>query len=417
MSTIAREAEQPLPVSVHSGKAELRQSICRAAVSVLSSEYGDALDSMVLTGSMARDEATCVWNGELWTILGDAEFLFSFKENRQHSPIGDLHQISQKIESALQDQRIECSVDLGPVPSNYFSKLPPHVFSFELKACGKQVFGHTDVLSQIPNFSTAEISREDAWRLLCNRLLELFEHSEDLLVPDTRQSERLRYKLVKLYLDMATTFLIFNGQYAPTYAERCANLLSLIQSGVHANVSGVDLPDFAKQVSLCTLAKLNPERVGPNAPSVSVREAIRVAHALWRWELRKLTRSPVSSSDSDLMRDFSSQRPTSRRLRGWAFAVRAVGVVHSLRDAPRWLWLAAKGSPRDLIYLVGTALLFKLEDDAGSVDGLHDSDQASLAGLLPKRDFPELKSRALGWAGLAQLVFENYQQFVLKTRT
>jgi hypothetical protein len=70
-----------------------------------------------------------------------------------------------------------------------------------------------------------------------------------------------------------------------------------------------------------------------------------------------------------------------------------------------------------LIYLVGTALLFKLQDDAGSVAGLHNSDQASLVRLLPKRDFPELKSRALGWAGLAQLVFENYQQFVLKTRT
>jgi len=118
-----------------------------------------------------------------------------------------------------------------------------------------------------------------------------------------------------------------------------------------------------------------------------------------------------------LMRDFLSQRPTTRRLRGWAFAARAVGVVHSLRAAPRWLWLAAKGSPRDLIYLVGTALLFKLEDDAGHVAGLHNSDQASLVRLLPKRDFPELKSRALGWADVAQLVFENYRQFVLKTRT
>jgi len=417
MNANARQAEQTLQTMPQPDKAALRQAICSATTSVLRSTYGDALDAVVLTGSMARDEATCVRNGECWKILGDAEFLFSFKENRQRSPIGDLHQIAQKIESAIQDQRIECSVDLGPVPSNYFSKLPPYIFGFELKACGKQVFGHTDVLSQIPNFSAAEISREDAWRLLCNRMVELLEYGDDLLALEPVQSERVRYKLVKLYLDMATTFLIFNEQYAPTYAARCANLVRLIESGVHENVPGIDLPGFAKQVSLCALAKLNPERVGPDAPSVSAQEAIRVAHALWRWELRKLTMSPASASDSDLMRDFMFQRPTSRRLRGWAFAARAVGVVQSLRDAPRWLWLAAKGSPRDLIYLVGTALLFQLEDDAGPVAGLHDSDRASLVRLLPKRDFPELKSRALGWAGLAQLVFENYQQFVLKTRT
>src|SRR5206468_12625217 len=122
-------------------------------------------------------------------------------------------------------------IDFGLVAPDYCLKLPPHIFSFELKACGKQVFGQADVLSQIPEFSVAQILREDAWRLLCNRLMELLEYSEDLVVPDTKQTARLRYKLAKLSLDMATSFLIFKGHSAPTYAERCASLLALAERG------------------------------------------------------------------------------------------------------------------------------------------------------------------------------------------
>src|SRR6266853_1526162 len=218
MSTTARHAEQPLQTSGQPDNAELRLAICRAAVTVLSEEYRDALDAIVLTGSMARDEATCARESDIRRVLGDAEFLLSFKKNHQPSTGQELLRVSQRVESLLQNQRIECSIDLGSVPPDYFSKLPPDIFSYELKAYGKQVFGQADVLSQIPKFSAAQISREDAWRLLCNRLLELLEYSEDLLVSDVKQTERLRYKLVKLYLDMATSFLIFKGHYAPTYA-------------------------------------------------------------------------------------------------------------------------------------------------------------------------------------------------------
>ena len=415
MNTIVREAEQPLPVSVHSGKAELRQAICHAAVSVLSSEYRDALDAIVLTGSMARDEATCLWNGKLWTILGDAEFLLLLGKNRRPSEV-DLPGVRQKIESLLRPQRIQCSIDLGLVPPDYFQRLPPHIFSFELKSCGKQVFGQTDVLSQIPSFLSAQISKEDAWRLLCNRLVELLEYSDDLWVSDTKQTERLRYKLVKLYLDMATSFLVFKEHYAPTYAERCANMLSLAERAAGTNGPNIDLVEFVKLVSFCTQAKLNPTEVGPDAPMLAGREAIRTAQSIWRWELQSLTGSSGSMSDSDLMREISSRQSLTQRLRGWAFAGREIGLVRSLRALPRWLWLATKSSPRNLIYSVGTTLLFDFTKSTGWKHNPNQCDLGSLAQLLPIQSFAEQKSSTFDWTDLARAVFQNYERFVLKTR-
>ena len=416
MSTIARETGQPQPLSIHSGKVQLCQSICRTAVAVLSSEYGDALDAMVLTGSMARHEATCLWNGELWKIFGDAEFLLLFRKNRQPSAAG-LRGVRQKIESALRSERIQCSIDLGLVPPDYFQKLPPHIFSFELKACGKQVFGHADVLSQIPKFSVAQISREDAWRLLCNRLLELLEYSEDLVVPDTKQTARLRYKLVKLYLDMATSFLVFKGHYAPTYAERCANMLTLAERGAGTDdPKDLDLAEFAKLVSLCTRMKLDPEGALPDAPMLAAREAIRTAHSIWHWELQSLTGASASTPNKDLMREISSRQSLKQRLRGWAFAARAIGLPRSLGALPRWLWLATKSSPRNLVYLAGTTLLFDVAESTTPVRDRNQRDLHYLTQLLPIRNFAELKLSSFDWRSLAQAVFQNYEQFVLKTR-
>jgi hypothetical protein len=416
MSATARDAEQPLQTSSQSDNAELRLAICRAAASVLSGEYGDALDAVVLTGSMARDEATLVRGGDTSRVLGDAEFLVSFKRNCQPTTSEELLRVSQKIESLLQNQQIECSIDLGPVPPNYFSKLPPDIFSFELKAGGKQVFGHTDVLSQIPHFSAAEISREDAWRLLCNRLLELLECGEEILVSDEEQTERLRYKLVKLYLDMATSLLIFKEHYAPTYSERCANILTLAERGTGANGPDFDLANFAKLVSLCTRMKLRPAEAGSDAPVLGARDAIRTAHSIWRWELQTLTESSTSISDNDLMREISSRQSVTQRLRGWAFAARAIGLVRTLGALPRWLWIATKNSPRNLIYLAGTTLLFNVAKPAGSECNTNQFDLRSLTQLLPVTSFAEPKSSIPDWKDLAQGVFQNYQRFVLKTR-
>ena len=417
MSTTARHAEQPLQTSGQPDHAKLRLAICRAAVSVLSDEYSDTLDAIVLTGSMARDEATCVRDGDIRKVLGDAEFLLSFRKNHQPSTSEGLRKAGQKIESMLRNEQIECSIDLGPVPPDYFSKLRPDIFAYELKACGKQVFGQTDALSQIAEFSAAQISREDAWRLLCNRLLELLECGDDVWVSDTKQPERLRYKLVKLHLDMATSFLIFKGQYAPTYAQRRANLLNLAERGAGADgPENLDLAEFARLVSFCTRMKLNPESVGQDDPILVAREAIRTAHLIWRWELQSLTGASASITDGDLMRLMSSRQSLTQRLRGWAFAARAIGLVRSLRALPRWLWLGAKSSPRNLVYSAGTTLLFDVAKSAIPDGNQNQCELRSVTQRLPVQDFAERKSAKLDWKDLAETVFQNYQQFVLKTR-
>src|SRR5438477_3922792 len=165
----------------------------------------------------------------------------------------------------------------------------------------------------------------------------------------------LCYTLVNHYLNLATSFLVLERKYAPKYAERCANMLTLAEHGAGTDgPKDLDLAEFAKLVSLCTRMKLDPEGALPDAPMLAAREAIRTAHSIWHWELQSLTGASASTPNKDLMREISSRQSLKQRLRGWAFAARAIGLPRSLGALPRWLWLATKSSPRNLVYLAGT---------------------------------------------------------------
>src|ERR1041384_5894704 len=58
-----------------------RQRICRATSEAASRKWGTSLRAVVLTGSLARDEATFVDKGLQRTLLGDADFFLIFHDD------------------------------------------------------------------------------------------------------------------------------------------------------------------------------------------------------------------------------------------------------------------------------------------------------------------------------------------------
>src|SRR5438874_2926540 len=98
-------------------------------------------------------------------------------------------------------EQIACKIDCSAVRPDYFWKLRPNVYSYELLTHGRVCSGDAQTFANARRFTAAEIPCEDGWRMLCNRLTELLE-----VFPGKGASSldsAADYRVVKLNLDLA----------------------------------------------------------------------------------------------------------------------------------------------------------------------------------------------------------------------
>jgi hypothetical protein len=452
----------------------------------------------VLTGSLARDEGTCVEDGQYSQVLGDAEFLLVFKRTTSLPPEPALELIREQIEQSLLRRGIRCHVGLSAVHPRFFGRLRPAIFAYELLAYGQVIWGDCNILALVPRFSAGDIPLEDAWRLLSNRMIELLETAllenreqvtgdneersgtSDVLPTTSRFSvpcsvsavtgslspvpSSVPYAAVKLYLDMATSFLLFKGAYEPTYRQREAKLRTLAENA--GNLHGYPfspLRRFSQRVTVCTELKLGT--AAPAITAISWEEMVADARALWRWEMERLTgsadaaprnflpnlagadaQSPLyrlvtfhsahpgviamasrTPTDRELMKRWMRHQGPAKRLRGWAYVLRKCGWYRSWREWPRWLRLGWKASPRYWVYAAANELFFRLpgllKDATCNRDYVQDC--AELLAWLPlsallhsgahgqSSAYPD---RHLNWKQVAAEIGGNYKEFVQGTR-
>jgi hypothetical protein len=395
---------------------QLRETICGVVQAECSRCFSGLLKALISTGSLARDEATIIRTEESWVVRGDAEFMLVFEKSAALPAAAALGGVRRRIESDLVQRKIECKIDLSAVHPTYFQRLPAHIFTYELKHCGRVIAGDEAMLQLIPDYYVAELSREDAWRLLCNRLIEVLGCTEELSGECGRFSPELQYRIVKLYLDMATSLLVFAGAYAPSYRERRDAMLRLAGRKIHVEAFPFELGGFADLVAACTAEKLLPQ--GHDEPRVdfSRRTAMQTAHALWRWELAQLVGAKSVGNDRDLFDQWMRAQPSWKRIRGWLYIVRACGWQRSYHLWPRW-WGLRKASPRHWIYLVASSLLFQTTEDVNSSQTYRvDANWASLSRCLPVAKMTANQSASPSWKDVAHDVVWNYREFLMGTR-
>ena len=208
-------------IQEHSLELAIREEAAR----YFGGRYGAGLQALVLTGSMARNEATTVEIDGVRRVLGDAEFLLIFRDSASRLPgNGELSADCARIEAALRDLGIACAIGANRAYPDYLRRMKPHIFGYELKTCGQVLLGDADILSMIPSFSAKDIPCEDGWQLLMNRLIELLKPAAQAPSGTGPLPRDLHYRTVKLYLDMAASLLIFNGSFEAGYRGRCHRL-------------------------------------------------------------------------------------------------------------------------------------------------------------------------------------------------
>ena len=309
------------------------------------------LRAVLLTGSLARGEGTWLHDGSRVRLAGDADVFVVFNDRAALPPPDRVARLTRAAEDRLATAGIEAHLGLSPVPVGYLRRLQPNIFSYELITHGKVVWGDAHILELAPAFTASEIPLDDGFRLLMNRMIELLETVCELDALATSASA-VRYRAMKLWLDMATSYLLFERHYVPTYRGRAARLREL--AAEPSTLAPIPLRRFASTVALATRCKLGES--GEMREFADLTTLIDDAHSLWRWELERLT--AAGASDADLLRRWIAAEPIAARMRGWAAVVKRSGAARAIARMPNWIGLARKGSPRRLIYAAASELLF-----------------------------------------------------------
>lgn len=408
-------AFEPVQIAADLNSANLITQVIVGTVTSGMGRLQPHLRAIVLTGSMARGEATFVKHPDICANLGDCEVVLVFEP---HAPLPQMCQVADiqaEIERRLEQRCIACPVGLSPVHPSYLHKLEPHIYGYELRNCGRVIWGDAKILSLIPAFSPGDIPLEDAWRMICNRMIEQLAVAEEGNQAAHPMAALTNYSTIKLGLDLATSLLLCYGEYAPTYEKRSAKLQCLTKKLAKVDGLPFPLPPFTAMVEKLTRWKLSQD---PDILDTEplLRPAIwDYAQRLWQWELLRLTGAPEELANSDLMRHWMRFQPLHRQVRGWASLARKQGWLKSWRKWPHWMRLGLGGSPRYCIYAAGSELFFQLpslvaEREAPCPDQLL---QACREWLPVTREQKE--DGRITWQQVASEIAWNYQQFLMET--
>jgi hypothetical protein len=421
-----------MPFAAEDARVRRLRIIREVLITASGKAFGRNLRGVVLTGSVARGEESVLIGPLGETMLSDVECIVVLHNGVKLPDAGAREALCRNMELRLANRRLRTQVSAGVTHEDYLRNLPPHIFSYELKACG-DVQGDPGLLTLIPSFGPSDIAREDAWRLLNNRIIEQLALVSEAGPQAGGLSDSLHYATVKLCLDLATSLLVFLGQYEPTYRgreERWRHMAASAPAELPFSASA-----FAARLRQCTQWKLAPQENARERDPKFWFEIAGYARQAWLWELRRLVAAPTDikqpmdgqlGGDVEAMfRQLARSTGNAARMRGWAYAVRRRGWLRSLPGWPRWFRLGMCYSPRYAIYLAGFLLFERLlaggpamARSAGSpanavVAGLGESKRRRVLALLPVRSAcgPELS-----WQQAVADVTANYREFVTGTR-
>jgi hypothetical protein len=361
---------------------------------------------------MARGEGTYITQDGGVRVMGDAEFLLVFRDRASVPSAGKMGGIRDDIENLLAAQGISCAVGLSAVPTSFLAESRPHVFAYELRSWGKVIWGEQEILNLMAAFKPSDIPLEDAWRLLQNRVVEMLQFPDDFTGIWTALPVETHYRTVKLYLDMATSFLLFAGAYSPTYRQRVEKLRELVPREDKENWP-FPMEGFVQEVAACTDWKLGGTTEPTSWDSNFWLKAVLCARQLWRWELVRLSDAPSDAADRNLFSAWMQKQSYEQRLRGWLFVLRHEGWLHSWRQWPRWARRAWQASPRYWIYLAASEFLFGFAEALKSGTAEDGSQFSSVLDYLPLSRDRRDKS---GWPEIAREIYFNYCQLLVETR-
>src|SRR5262245_27903716 len=306
------------------------------------------LEGLILSGSLARGEGSVATLGERLTLLGDIEFLLIVKPRpRWRDFRRQVDELSRGATEAIGEGADGLSIEYTPADRSYLrERARPSMFTYDLRQHGRVLVGDPELLQEIPPIERSAIPAEDAMETLVNRGLELLA-----LRDSGYPTARVDYASVKALLDLAGSALAFGGTYESLYSLRPRAFRDLLSRREDLRQAVVGSERLAELVDDAARIKLEPTlaslaRIGREAQPGSI---LRWVIELWRWEASQLFERTNADLET-LIRAYLAEEGGVSRGRGWVKYVWHPLRPPTARLTPRLLPLAAKSSPRRLVY-------------------------------------------------------------------
>jgi hypothetical protein len=248
--------------------------------------------TVILTGSLARGEGSVISGGNDLHSLSDMEFLVSLGNSQSCDVlVRELACLEDAANEAVTAAGIKCKAEFTYALHRYYVNARPSIFAYELKTHGKLVQGDEDLLALVQSFSAKDIPRIDAFYLLCNRMVEQLERFCLFFLSGKSCPEQVfRYAILKGYVDIATSVLVFNRQFVPSYQGR-RDLFCKSEALSNIGIIGIDR--LRERVDYWTRTKLKPAEGAliyrpEESPLQEWLELATMVSHIWHWELRQL---------------------------------------------------------------------------------------------------------------------------------
>ncbi|HEY7509967.1 MAG TPA: hypothetical protein VIG50_06915, partial [Vicinamibacteria bacterium] len=265
-----------------------RDAVARALVDgavdlLLAAEGADALEAVVLTGSLSRGEGSVLFAPEGPRLLGDVELLvllrwpFDFAAARRR-----MAALGREASARASRHAPPAAIEYAPAGVDYLrAAIRPSIFAYDLLHHGQVLWGRADVLREARLPAPEEIPPKDALELVMNRIVELrLAEAED---PQARA-----YHLVKVTLDLAGAALASRGRHASHYAVRPAALRRLLSEDTLLGSALGDAAAFERALEAAVRCKLQPTTalLREWTSDARGRDVVRWARAVWLFQMR-----------------------------------------------------------------------------------------------------------------------------------
>ena len=167
-------------------------------------------EAIYLVGSFGRNEGSVRFDGSRWRGMNDYDVLIILPTN-----LVDLEPLKELGLELARTLQIDF-VDIGYLPKSALSSLPPTLENYDLKYASTLLDGR-DLLGDIPNFDSRDISPYEFARLICNRTAGLLSAR----LPSRTDSVQYRTnQYVKACIAVGDVAVYLGRGYNPSYRKR-----------------------------------------------------------------------------------------------------------------------------------------------------------------------------------------------------
>jgi hypothetical protein len=352
------ESFSPLPPHAPAQANDLLQWAIRTCARRVSESHALRAEALVLAGSMARGEASVLRTENGLVCLSDMEFLLAVKNRRKaRQRMRAVRELTEQVTEEAASRGLECSFEFSPTLLSYFRTARPCIFATEVYRHGQVVWGDPTLLQTMPD---ASIPKMDALYLVCNRMIEQLAWRARICGDDRPVADGLfAYSLVKTYIDLGTSLLVFADSYESTYARRAKRLASL-RDLVSEGIADFDL--LLDKIAANSSLKLQPtkELLDPIPKDEALSrwaELARFVLRVWQWEVRQLANG-TSGDEAAQVVHFARNCSPWERFRDWAKLARTAAVHGHMSDLRRATYLS--GAPRNRLFIEAALKYAKL---------------------------------------------------------